>query len=229
MAIVRKYKSIVTDFINPAPGLYQVKFSSLSGKFNFRPGQFLHLALDEYNPSLQWPESRCFSIQNSPSSDYIKITFSVKGKFTQRMAEELHVGKEIWIKLPYGEFLHNCSSDKNCVFIAGGTGITPFLSLYTESSFSTLKNPVLYLGLREEKYHIYQEELNVARKINSNFVINTVYEDTVGMLNIENIFKNYGNRFVYFLSGPQQMLLNFKQYLSNTGVSQEDIITDDWE
>lgn len=229
MAIVRKYKSIVTDFINPAPGLYQVKFSSLSGKYKFRPGQFLHLTLDEYNPSLQWPESRCFSIQNSPSSDFIKITFSVKGRFTQRMAKELHTGKEVWLKLPYGEFLHRCPSVTNSVFIAGGTGITPFLSLFTAQSFSTLKNPILFLGLREEKYHIYREEVNVAKKININLVVNIVYENTDGMLNIESIYKNYRNGFVYFLSGPQQMLTNFKEYLHNTGLNVDNIITDEWE
>jgi len=229
MAIVRKYKSIVTDFINPAPGLYQVTFTSLSGKYNFRPGQFLHLALDEYNPGLQWPESRCFSIQNSPSSDFIKITFSVKGRFTQRMAEELHVGKEIWLKLPYGEFLQRCPSLTNSIFIAGGTGITPFLSYFTYDSFNTMTNPVLFLGLREKKFHIYQEELDVARKINSNFVVNIVYEDKDGMLNIENIYKNYGIGFIYFLSGPQQMLVNFKEYLHNTGMSNDSVITDEWE
>jgi len=229
MAIVRKYKSIVTDFINPAPGLYQVKFSPLSGKFHFRPGQFLHLALDEYNPSMPWPESRCFSIQNSPSSNYIKITFSVKGKFTHRMVQELSIGKEIWLKLPYGEFLQRCSSVKNSVFIAGGTGITPFLSYFTNASFSIMTNPILFLGLREKKYHIYQEELEVARKINANFVVNIVYEHKDGMLNIENIFKNYGYDFVYFLSGPQQMLTNIKEYLHNTGLDVDNIITDEWE
>ena len=229
MAIVRKYKCIVTEFINPAPGLYRVKFSSLSGKYTFRPGQFLHLALDEYNPSLQWPESRCFSIQNSPSSDFIKITFSVKGKFTQRMTEKLHPGKEIWLKLPYGEFLQKCSSVTNCVFIAGGTGITPFLSLFTAPSFSSLKNQVLFLGLREEKYHIYHEELDIARKINSNFIINIVYENIEGCLNIKNIYKNHGNEFIYFLSGPQQMLVNFKEYLHNTDLNEDNIITDEWE
>lgn len=76
---------------------------------------------------------------------------------------------------------------------------------------------------------IYQEELNIARKINSNFVVNIVYEDKDGILNIDNIYKCYGNRFVYFLSGPQQMLGNFKEYLHNTELNSDNIITDEWE
>jgi len=229
MAIVRKYKTIVTDFINPAPGLYQVKFSSLSGKFHFRPGQFLHLALDKYNPSMQWPESRCFSIQNSPSLDYIKITFSVKGKFTQRMAEELQPGKETWLKLPFGEFLQRYYLLTHCIFIAGGTGITPFLSYFTDVSFNAMTNPVLFLGLRNKNHYIYQEEIEIAQKINSNFITNFVYEDKDGMLNIKNIYQEYGDRYTYFLSGPQQMLINFKEYLLGTGLKDNNIVMDEWE
>lgn len=145
------------------------------------------------------------------------------------MAQELSIGKEIWLKLPYGEFLQKCCSVTNGIFIAGGTGITPFLSYLTDMSFSAMKNPVLFLGLREEKYHIYQEELAIANQINSKFVVKIVYEDKDGMLNIENIYKNYGNGFIYFLSGPQQMLVNFKEYLHNTDMSNDSIITDEWE
>jgi len=229
MAIVRKYKSIVTDFNNPAPGLYQVKFSSLSGKYKFRPGQFLHLALDEYNSSLPWPESRCFSIQNSPAVDFIKITFSVKGSFTQRMAKELYPGREVWLKLPYGEFLNRCFSMINSIFIAGGTGITPFLSLFTDESFGLIKNPVLFLGIREEKYYIYTKEIALSKSINPTFKTNVIFEDKDGILNIENIYQSYGNGFFYFLSGPQQMLSNFKEYLQNIGINKDNIIMDEWE
>ena len=32
----------------------------------FRPGQFLHLALDGYDPAGHWPDSRVFSIASPP-------------------------------------------------------------------------------------------------------------------------------------------------------------------
>ena len=82
----------------------------------------MHLALDEYDPSSGWPESRCYSMQTSPVNEFIKITFSVKGKFTTRMADELKQGKIIDLKLPYGDFFQQDHSKENVVFIAGGTG-----------------------------------------------------------------------------------------------------------
>ena len=71
----------------------------------FAPGQFLHLALDDYHPSDFWPESRVFSIASSPTErETLRITYAVKGVFTTRMEAELAPGRQVWVKLPYGEF-----------------------------------------------------------------------------------------------------------------------------
>jgi NAD(P)H-flavin reductase len=69
----------------------------------FRAGQFLHLALDEHDPSGFWPESRVFSIASAPAQrERLQIAYSVQGRFTARMEIELAVGKSVWVKLPYG-------------------------------------------------------------------------------------------------------------------------------
>jgi len=239
MTIVRKYRSIVTDFTNPAPGLYQVKFSPLDGKYKFLPGQFLHLALDEYNPSLPWPESRCFSIQNSPAVDFIKITFSVKGSFTQRMAKELYEGKEVWLKLPYGDIFNRGNFKENCVFISGGTGITPFLSLFTHKSFIEYINPHIYIGFRKKEYNIYLDELTLMGKQagicvdNCNYkrkaIIRIYYENNDDKLEINKIFKESKLNSTYFISGPPGMNESFKNFLLGKHVLINKIITDDWE
>jgi len=228
MAIVRKYKSIVTDFINPAPGLYQVKFSPLSGKYTFRPGQFLHLALDEYNPSMQWPESRCFSMQSNPKDEKLRITFAEKGNFTRRMASELKLGKEVWLKMPYGDTFQRGHGTENCIFIAGGTGVTPFLSLFTDESFSDYKNPVLYVGYRSNKYNIFKKEIEKAKEINKGFEVNIVLQDKKGILDIEKIYM-HNKKATFFISGPPAMIKNFRIFLHENSVNENKIVTDDWE
>jgi hypothetical protein len=45
-------------------------------KFKFAPEEFLHMALDEYDPSGALPESRRFSIQTVPEEN-IKITYTI--------------------------------------------------------------------------------------------------------------------------------------------------------
>ncbi|MEW6558024.1 MAG: FAD-dependent oxidoreductase [Elusimicrobiota bacterium] len=236
MAIVKKYRAMVEKIINPLPDIFIVTFSS-EKKFIYNPGQFLHLALDNYDGVGQWPESRCFSMQSNPNEPQIKITFAVKGKFTNRMKNELHEGKEVWLKLPYGDIFQRGHDKTNCVFIAGGTGVTPFLSLFNDRSFNEYINPRIYLGFRTKKYNIYGKELHrVPLSMHrepqgelSNNVTKIFYEDTDGILDINKIYNECGNEATYFISGPPMMMKSFKKYLMEKNVSESRVITDDWE
>jgi len=229
MAIVKKYKTEIVSIKNHFDNIYTIELSSKSGNFKYLPGQFLHLALDEYDPSSNWPESRCFSMQSSPSDKNIKITFSAKGVFTQRMAKELFVGKTIDIKLPFGELFQQDHSTENVIFIAGGTGITPYLSFFTNKSFNSYISPKLYLGLKSKHYNIYNEELKIAKEINPSLEIHILYQDEVGIIDIKKILNENNNLNTYFISGPQAMIKSFKTYLSTNGVCENNIKTDDWE
>jgi predicted ferric reductase len=228
MPVVKKYKSKVEKVINPLPDVYTVTFSS-DKNFKYLPGQFLHIALDEYDGVDQWPESRCFSMQSNPDEELIRITFSVQGAYTKRMAAELNENREVWLKLPYGDIFQRGHQKSNCVFIAGGTGITPFLSLFNNKLFNEYKNPVLYFGTRNKGYNIYNEELKNAKEINTAFTTTIIYQDEKGLLDINKIFEECNFDSTYFISGPPVMIELFKKYLSGQNVPESKIITDDWE
>ncbi|MDR2026245.1 MAG: FAD-dependent oxidoreductase [Prevotellaceae bacterium] len=226
--LVKKYKAETVSVQNPFAGVYTLEFSS-EKRFKFAPGEFLHLALDEYDPSGAWPESRCFSIQTAPEEENIKITYAVKGRFTQRMEQELSVGKQVWLKLPFGDLFTQEHSRENVVFIAGGTGITPFLSLFTDKSFAEYLNPALYLGFRNRDLHFYHNETERAQCLNSGLKITVFYQDTDGVIDIEQIHASNPDAGAFFISGPPVMIKNFKQYLLTKGVNENRIKTDDWE
>ena len=126
------------------------------------------------------------------------------------MSEELKAGKEIYLKLPYGELFTKKHSKEKTVFIAGGTGITPFLSLFNSGHFKNYASPLLYLGVKDQGYNIYNDELEIAKKMNPDFFINIVHENTQGILNIEKIYELNGSDSTYFISGPPGMIKNFK-------------------
>ncbi len=229
MAIIKKYLSEVVSVEKHKDDLYSITIKSLSGKFKYSPGQFLHFSLDEYDPSLGWPDSRCFSIQSSPQDELIRITFSVKGNYTNRMANELEVGKIVNLKLPYGDLFVQDNIKENTVFISGGTGITPFLSLFTDYAFADYKNPTLYAGFRNSSLNIYHKELARARQINLNFNTYFVFQNEHGILNKQKVLDESNKNNSFFISGPQDMINSFKDYFMKNGVNQSQIITDDWE
>jgi propane monooxygenase reductase subunit len=228
MAIVKKYKAEILSIVKHLTDVYTLEFFPIESRFKFDPGQFLHISLDpEYDGSGQWPESRCFSMQTSPSAPTIKITYAVKGGFTRQMERTLRVGSQVWLKLPYGNLFTQKHSKTNTVFIAGGTGITPFLSLFAYELFNDYINPRIYLGFRSESYNIYLDEIN--HLYNSSRFVKLFYQDIDGLLNIHNIFNENGSGVDYFISGPPLMIKSFKKSLVEKGIPVEHIITDDWE
>lgn len=229
MAIVKKYPSKILSIQNSIEGIYTLEFESLGRPYKYDAGQFLHLAIDEYDPSEQWPESRCFSMQSASNEEIIKITYAAKGQFTRRMEQQLKVGSEVTIKLPYGDLFVQEHNKENTVFIAGGTGITPFLSLFTDAQFASYNNAVLYAGFRTQAMNLYQTELDKAKAINSSFESNCIYQDKEGILDIEKILENHNLNTYFFISGPPVMIKNFKQTLISKGVKEENVLTDDWE
>lgn len=194
----------------------------------YLPGQFLHLSIDSnYDGVGQWPDSRCFSMQSNPGEDEIRITYAVKGKYTKLMSEVLKPGFKLWIKLPYGELFTQVHNKENTVFIAGGTGVTPFLSLFTDPSFNLYINPRVFLGFRSASYNFYERDLSLVTNPNATFTI--LYQDIDGSLNIEKILKLNGVKSTYFISGPPEMIRSFKTYLLLNGVPDGQVCTDDWE
>ena len=226
--LAKKYKSTVVSINNPFEGIYTIEFAPERGKFKYAPGQFLHIALDEeYDGTSQWPDSRCFSMQSNPNEETIRITYAVKGDFTKQMERQLTVGSEVWLKLPYGDLFTQPHNKTNTVFIAGGTGITPYLSLFTHESFNEYINPKIYLGFRTKDHNIYNEELS--RSCNSSSFVKSFIEDTDGIINIQQIFLDNGVSSNYFISGPPAMIKIFKNVLIEKGVPTCNVLTDDWE
>jgi NAD(P)H-flavin reductase len=226
--LFKKYKSHVTKVENPLEGVYKVEFAPDRGKYRYKPGQFLHLAIDEeYDGVGQWPDSRCFSMQSSPGESAIRITYAVKGKFTTSMRDFLKRGNKVWLKMPYGDLFTQPHSKDHTVFIAGGTGVTPFLSLFGHSDFEMYDNPRIYLGFKTRFFNIYMPELDNIK--NQSPSISYSYEDEDGVIDIDSIFEENGSRKDYFVSGPPMMITSFKEGLMGHGVNPENIKTDDWE
>jgi ferredoxin-NADP reductase len=230
MSIVKKYRAEIAEIKELTNDVFTLYLRSETGKFKFFPGQFLHLTLDEYDPAEAWPESRCFSMQSSPFDTLLKITYAAKGRFTQNMKRRLKAGEKIWLKLPFGDLFTQDHKKENTVFIAGGTGITPYLSLFNSKIFAEYTTPHLYAGFRSRDHNLYDKEFKLAMEINPSLSITDFYEDKNGLIDIRNILATHKNgNSSFFISGPPQMIKNFKSFLLGHDVDEARIKTDDWE
>jgi len=210
---------------------------------NFKPGQFLHLALDPFDPAGGfWPESRVFSIASTPHDSEITIAYAVKGAFTKRMREELAVGKEVWIRLPYGHFSLAAVPDEEIILVAGGTGITPFISFISNELHSpTGVSLKLLYGVRKSELFLFQDILSQAVSYLNGFKLLAFSEDGrhnncqfpvgEGSLSLDKVWQAAADplKATFYLAGPVAMINAFKAGLTDRGVKFDNIRIDEWE
>jgi predicted ferric reductase len=90
-----------------------------------RAGQFLWVTLGNSPYSL---EQHPYSIASSPLSDQIELTIKDLGDFSGSV-KAIKPGTPAWLEGPYGCFYHEPDEVKGAVFIAGGVGVTPIMSM----------------------------------------------------------------------------------------------------
>jgi ferredoxin-NADP reductase len=239
MAVAQKLACQVKQIISHGERVYTVELRPERAAPRFRPGQFLHLALDAYDPSGFWPESRVFSIATPPTQrDRLRITYSVQGRFTARMERELAEGQQVWIKLPYGDFVVADTSD--AVLFAGGTGITAF-SAFLDSLTPEFRHRVyLAYGARRRDLLIYRDKVEQCARLVPTLRTFYFIEDepgellpgeSAGRVSASAVWPQIQNpsEATYYLSGPPPMLKAISQDLQGRGIRADAIRTDAWE
>lgn len=241
MSSPRKVKAVVTNISRYRDNVTLYSFKP-EYQVRFKSGQFLHLALDDYDPSYNWPESRVFSIANAPGKEFIDILISPKGRFTNQMINEISVGRQVWLKLPFGTFNFHGSSGKDVILIAGGTGISPFVSFLEDltDSNNEYRSINLFYGVREQDLIIFEERLVTYPQKIKNFKYRLFCENISkesalslehGRLPVRELVDQtimYTDP-VYYLSGPKPMIESFEKELKEKSVPQERIFYDKWE
>ncbi len=203
----------------------------------FLPGQFLHLALEKYSPGDFWPDSRSFSIASAPvERQLLRITYAVKGQFTGRMEAELCLGRKVWVKMPYGEFIVN--GDKDVCLLAGGTGITAFTAFLAGLPAEHPHEVHLFYGVRRPDMLIYRPLVEATQQRCARLQVRFLAEEQArgtdclpGRIDAAAIFESVPDPLllIYYLAGPPEMIRVLTSDLVQRGVTPGWIIADAWE
>jgi predicted ferric reductase len=114
--LIKNYKYEIKEIKH----LGDVNEIKLTGEnFNYLPGQFVFVRF----PSISY-EYHPFTISSIKKENYIEFSIKSSGDYTEKI-KGLKAGDRALIEGPYGRFY---SKGKEQIWIAGGIGITPFLS-----------------------------------------------------------------------------------------------------
>jgi ferredoxin-NADP reductase len=230
VAVVRKIPCEVRAVTDHGEHVYTVELEPTMAVPRFKPGQFLHLALDEPQPGGFWPDSRVFSIASSPlDRDRLAITYAVKGAFTTRMERELTPGGRAWVKLPYGEFV--VDSTRDAALFAGGTGVTAFTAFLQSLQPERTTRVLLFYGARTPDLFVYGPLAEACAREVPALRCSLVCEETDGRLQVATAWPAIETLRdpVFYLSGPPPMLDALTAQLVGRGVAPALIRTDAWE
>ncbi|HET9174306.1 MAG TPA: FAD-dependent oxidoreductase [Candidatus Saccharimonadales bacterium] len=108
----------------------------------FQPGQYAAIS---YEKRGKLSSARCFSIVSSPTDQHIlQFSMRVRGRFTTALSK-LQKGDFVNVTGPFGGFVFDTTTDQKAVFMAGGIGITPFMSILRFLSALKVSNDVTLL------------------------------------------------------------------------------------
>jgi predicted ferric reductase len=126
--------------------------------FPYRPGQFAFLTLRREGAR---GEEHPFTISSSPTQEgSISFTIKESGDFTRTIAET-KPGDGALLQAPYGRFSLTLRPDAGSfLFVAGGVGITPIMSMLRWLRDTGDARPaVLFYGSRTEGDIVFREEI----------------------------------------------------------------------
>jgi len=196
-------------------GIYLIGFKR---NFQFQAGQVIGIAMEESGPR------RLYSICSGEQEEEIRILYKVvdEGYLTPQLSD-LETGDTIWITVPGGEF----TGDKDpAVWIAAGTGIAPFYSMFRSGLGEQKK---LILGNRYlEQFHFFDE---FASLLGENYVRCCTAESDPGVYSgrVTQYLQDEARLdpdLKYYLCGSAEMVVETRDILISKGIPFEHIISE---
>jgi ferredoxin-NADP reductase len=234
--MMNKYVVIGNQHLTPSTLLLTLKQGSKTKPLSFKPGQY---AVISFKQKGRPTPARCFSIVNSPTTNgIIQCSIRIKGRFTNAVSS-LKEGDVVNIGGPFGGFVFDEDRDRDMVLIAGGIGITPFMSMIQYATNNKLTNNITLIYNCSDQNDIpFYEQLIDIEKRNPYFkIVFSISKGPIdrfsgyivksGRINPEIIEQavngSYRNK-TFFICGPTAFMNAVTDILFDKGVSEDKIM-----
>lgn len=223
-----------------AHGTMAFHFDKPAG-FTFRPGQAIDLVLPD--PAVAGMDSgrHAFSIVSAPHQDELAVTTRMRDSAFKNALARLPIGAAAEVEGPFGSLtLHN-NPDRAAVFLAGGIGITPFMSMLRHAAHGALQQRIVLLySNRRPEDTAFLSELQRLEGDHPNFrLVATMtrmgesqlpWEGETGKIDealLKRITAGLANP-IYYVAGPPAMVSASRDTLERAGVDGDDIRSEEF-
>ncbi|WP_141013194.1 ferredoxin--NADP reductase [Nocardioides sambongensis] len=151
----------VVDIVDETADARSISFAQpadAAEKFDYKPGQFLTVAIPSDQTGIA---ARCYSLSSSPH-DGGPLTVTVKrtaeGYASNWLCDNLKTGDTLRVLPPSGIF-SPASLDRELLLFAGGSGVTPIMSIVRTALDEGTGRIVVFYANRDERSVIFADEL----------------------------------------------------------------------
>ena len=210
-------------------------------QFDFKPGQSAGVTLLNRPETDSEGNTRTFSIASSPFENQLIFATRMRDTAFKRSLKKLPLGTEVKIDSAMGSFTLHKNSAKPAVFLAGGIGITPFLSIVRQSDHDRLPHKLyLFYSNRRPEDAPFLEALQTLEKSNPNFqLICTMTEmlkshkewsEETELINKEMLSRHLPSlqEPIYYVAGPPAMVTGMRKMLVGAGVDEDDVRSEEF-
>ena len=233
------YQSALLGRTDVAEGTMAFQFEKPHG-FVFKAGQYIDLTLSGSQAGSSDGLTHTFSIASSPSDEELLVTTRMRNTVFKRAISSLRIGSRVRIEGPMGSFSLHKNTARPAVFLAGGIGIAPFLSMLSYATEEKLRHPiVLFYANRNLEDAAFIDALWKLERANPRFRFvptltraanNNRWKGKTGHISSEMLATHVGilRGPIYYLAGPPTMVAAARRTLSEVAVDEDDIRTEEF-
>jgi ferredoxin-NADP reductase len=235
-----EYRVKLLDKTPVAEGTMAFSFAKPDG-FSFKPGQSSDLSLLDPPETDAEGNTRTFSIASAPSENELTIATRMRDTAFKRVLRNMTPGTEIKLEGPMGSFNLHKNPAKPAVLLAGGIGITPFMSMARDAARQKDPHQIyLFYSNRRPEDTAFLDELKALAQQNPNFhLVLTMtemdksklpWDGERGFIDAAMITRHLPalSGPIYYVAGPPAMVTAMRDMLVKAGVDEDDIRAEDF-
>ncbi|MBP3966023.1 ferric reductase-like transmembrane domain-containing protein [Paenibacillus lignilyticus] len=198
-------------------GAVEVTLVPEKKRLSFEAGQFLFIRFRRDKVLSEWHP---FTVSSSPKESGLRLTIRSAGDYTDFLSRNLKSGARAVVEGGYGTMDYR-KGGMNQIWIAGGIGVTPFLSWMRDMpEHLPHRIDFVYTVRTEEEALFLSEIVDIARR-HDYFKVHVHYSAEQGRLTAEHVVgmmqgEMAGKRI--YMCGPAPMLAAFRQDFRRRGV-----------
>jgi predicted ferric reductase len=221
--LVRRHRYRVAAVNRLAEDAVEIVLARQAGRLRFQPGQFVFVRFAQLRS-----EAHPFSITSAPGEAVVRLVVKALGDHTRALMD-LTPGGSAELEGPYGAFSHLALANPRQIWIAGGIGITPFLSMARSLDGTAHEIDLYYCTLAAEQAYFLNELFQVADR-NPRLRVIPIRMASLGLLSagdIEAASRNLPDKDI-LICGPPVMIGSLTWQLRARGVPRAQIHYEDF-